>query len=421
MITFVENWDQAGTPTHRARVAEVRAFLALCLTDRAWVRLRELEEAGEVDNTWRSLMAQMFILRGWPQRAQQPLQEALADDPEDEALLALQVQAGRPPARPEAAHADTPDFRKALTVAETFMAQNSLLRARTVLERLRRDFPDQPRVKDLLWALEGEFLGPKTDMATLATRFTPDLSSLAEDAGDSTESFDRTDHGLIPTEIDEQVSAAPGSFPSLFRSVEAEDEGFEHDEKTQSSSLAPMELGLDDEVSAPGSDLRGDTEILTVLHTEGQSSLARPDRIHKDSDLDFDGGGFDLEAFRREMGMKPPSSDLGGPALSGGLEAEDDDLIVLTRQEPRADEEVPEEELATLPLDPPTVEQASEPEEIDLDPSTTVDIPAVRVAEPPEPSGTNSVWLGVLLAVVVLGSLAMVVLLVLGLAAGSGS
>ena len=55
-----------------ARVIEARAFLALFQVDRAWVRLREaLAEDAEAVGALAS--AEVFVLRGWPGRAQEPL------------------------------------------------------------------------------------------------------------------------------------------------------------------------------------------------------------------------------------------------------------------------------------------------------------------------------------------------------------
>jgi hypothetical protein len=216
VITLVERWSQTGEPTERARLAQVRAFLDLGMTDRAWTRLQSGSEPSAPDRAGAAdpldtasrldrlrLTARMFLDRGWPKRALPVLDEALAlapdDAPDDGELAVLRARAEQPARRApsdDAVPSDAP-YADRLQLAEAALATGAFLRARRVLEQLVADPSPEPslaaRAADLLWALRGDY-----DVADSLA----DLVEAAEDldvAADQDEHTSATAHlGVLP-------------------------------------------------------------------------------------------------------------------------------------------------------------------------------------------------------------------------------
>ena len=74
IIRLVERWLEHGGVTQAARMAEARAFMDLCLMDRAWVRLGEVSEADPDSIDAQLLTVRLYIERGWPGRARKMLE-----------------------------------------------------------------------------------------------------------------------------------------------------------------------------------------------------------------------------------------------------------------------------------------------------------------------------------------------------------
>ena len=333
LIGFVERWTEVGEPTEPARLAEARAFVSLCLMDRAWIRLKELTENGGGRPEAHLLTARMFIERGWPARAKKPLDLALKDGDEklrrDAEPLRLRLQEP-PPVLPDEEPEGPPELL--LTLAERWLSSGSFLKAQRVLEKLHRRTPENDRVGDLLWALQGDFRLSGT-LAELAARLGPDGAQLADLSDDPEHTESVTREGLDESATEEEHGEA---FPSLFRAdtppLVPRDEST--DEVTQASALVSLDMLR--MAAGPGNDdvhadVGGDTQIVRVLHS-GREAATGP--MHKP--MEETDGVFDLAKFRAEMGMTSTGGD-----FDTGPEAEDDDRIVVTRTERASEPDEP--------------------------------------------------------------------------------
>lgn len=369
LICFVERWREVAEPTTAARLAQARALVGLGLMDRAWSRLQELLESKSTGVQAVAVTARMFLERGWTKQARHALQGALADYPDNTELQALWERAAEPPTQPdlEAADLDSADPKALLTAAEHHMALGSFVKARSLLERARKDAPTNKRVLDLLWALEGDFDLVGISLAELTDRYGPDLSALA-DLSDDAEHTAEVD--AAPRMSERELSEGNSSFAGLFRDLEPRTELYQgHDdaEITQLSSLAALDELRQSEQQPPSLGGSDDTQILRVVHRNAPPPPANDKP---------DGGTFDLGAFRREMGMQyAPSADYAEPP-----EEEDDDLIFHTRREET--QEVTETTTAVSGLD-------LQPEESKLPENRRAlvdeDAAWVRTAEEPVP------------------------------------
>ena len=349
LIRLVELWQQQDEPTPGARLAEAKAFMDLCLMDRAWIRLKEVADDEELASEARLLTARMFVERGWPGRARTLLEKVLKDRPDDAEVQELWARATRPPPSPPTDLEDSDDPSALIRGAEQHLAAGALLKGQKLLEAARRLDPDSRRVQDLLWALEGDFTSEST-LAELVEQHGPDLSHLAElDDVEHTESI--TSSHTPATWLDPVDPADSRAFPSLFREDQdpPTEEYEDASEVTQTRLMASSnQMGeLSDPVGLPDEDddtgPSGDTQILHVIEKNGATEMRAPSGpLHVSTPEDLD---FDLDAYRREMGVLDelpsgsPSSD-----FDEGLETEDNDVIVFTRRE--------DEEETTQALEP---------------------------------------------------------------------
>jgi len=344
LIGFVELWSTYQQPPAAARLAEARAFLALAQVDRAWIRLQELAQDPDADVRVLTTAAELFLARGWPGKARQYLNRALADAPDDAHLQALWDRAAvpdQPPPAPQESRLQQvvqPDVATELVaLAERHLARGQRVVGRGVLERVLAAHPDHERAKDLLWALQGASCTPDATLADLTERYAPIPLPLGDFIDENTESI-TAESALATTEPDDRGES---SFPSLFRGSDAppvDDEDEDTDEITQSlvhigsvplSAERPLDPGAADD------DLEGDTRIVRVRSKDGV-----PEPIHRGEPTPQD--GFDLQAFRKEMGVEGP--ELGADRISSfgtELEDEDDELVVLTGRERGTPEPVP--------------------------------------------------------------------------------
>ncbi len=373
MVRIVERWVGTGEPTRPALLAQARAFLNLMLMDRAWVRLKEVSERWSGDRAARLLTAEVFIERGWPGRARRLL-EPLAEDPTAE-VAELLVLASQPPRQPapnarEVQESGTPQER--LQLAERFMATGSFLRAKSILERLRR----QPglwseRVDDLLWGVDGEFAKEEGDPAELARAMAPELAVMDLDPDHRSESG-KSDPGeswsdVTATGIVKQEEHVEEAFPALFRRVDELRVAYTTEEVTSISRLATtQDLQHRDEteeaefsdpmVDTGSSGPAADTQILMVIPKQADGPVHT---LKEETDELRD--TLNLRDYLSDMGMGV--SDLGSDADEVELEEEDEDLVIVTRRETGPREpteevtlskpiEVVEPDLAPPPLKP---------------------------------------------------------------------
>ncbi len=360
VIRLVEAWERDNPVGLEPGLAQARAFLGLRLMDRAWVRLRELGQQHAEDPDVLALTADVFVQRGWPARARKVLDRLQELAPDHAALPRLTEQASQPPAGPPADARDIErqgDPDALVKLAEDYLATGSFLRAKSILERVRRSGAMNRRVELLLWGLQGDFVPRGTSIADL-------MADLGVTGGweivDHTDAARAADLGQAdpPTaEVTRSVLVEAGMldapsddrFPSLFRRVQDGPlPGGEDEEVTVSSGMAsPDELkdapveDRTDPGTAAGTDLGGDTRIMQVIPGPGGGTLGQADGpIHHDAPETTASGlkeTLDLRAWQESMGMGSAVVDDDDDYL----EAEDEDLVVMTRREEPASDDPP--------------------------------------------------------------------------------
>jgi hypothetical protein len=364
VIRLVERWAELSELPREARLDEARAFLDLRLMDRAWVRLKELTEADGDDLEALQLIARLYVERGWPTRARRIIERLAGQGVENAELTELARRAEQPAVEPPS---NARDLERAgspgqiLTLAEVFLATGSFLRARSLLERVRRLQPGNARAELLLWGIQGEFVRRGERLADLLRELDPPAQAPAagEDEGEDWDTAEHTDLGdgdptLAEAETAE-LSLLPDDredapFPSLFRRPAPPDLlGPDDEEATVSSVLAgmdelqnaPADAGTD-----PGGDFStqgGDTQIMSILPGPGRGVAPVDGPIHQPRDGAPRGlEPLDLKAWQRSMGM--PSLDSQIPLdqqdapSEDFLEDEDQDVVVMTRREAAPEE-----------------------------------------------------------------------------------
>jgi hypothetical protein len=448
VIELAERRAAAGSLDRDLRLAEARAFCALRLMDRAWVRLREATEADPDDVDALVLTAEVFVERGWPARARKLLArvEALRGGEPDEAFLQLVQRASEAPVQPP------PDARELersgappqlLLLAEQYLATGSFLRAKGLLERLRRSGHAPERVELLLWGMRGEFGGTAAEPAArsagplglTAAPSAPQLDPSEWDAGDHTESVKRHELWAEPPTaevdlvIDPDEPAFDPSFPALFRrggagrasALPADDEDVTHSSLMASADelLEPPEAEYTDP-DGPVEHTSGDTQILQVI---GGGALAPADGpIHK-----APAGGpdplrttLDLRAYQESMGMAA-EGDGYRPEPTGGdfLEEEDQDVVVMTRREQEPPAPPPEAPARRQPIEviekypTPVVAPPAPADAVAAEPDGAQADEAELDAAPARRSGRAQSWLRLAVLMGGMGSLVAVVAVVL--------
>jgi hypothetical protein len=178
---------------------EARALLDLRLMDLAWVRLRELDKSQRHRVAVQSLTAEMFIERGWPGRARRILDRAVRDYPERKDLQLLLVRSVAPPLRPPSAarliEREGTQVEQ-LELAERYLCAGSQLKARSILKRLSRgSSPLKSRVNELIWGLDTDLEAEGPSLMAFAQSLSVDLPFLEENA------LDQTLEGLTSAEV----------------------------------------------------------------------------------------------------------------------------------------------------------------------------------------------------------------------------
>lgn len=353
IVRLVERWVNAGEPTRYGLIAQAKALLRLRLMDRVNLRLTELAARDPDDVEMLVLLAELHIQRGWPVRARKPLGRLRELGAELPGLAELEAQAEAPPLQPdpnarEIERTGTPEEQ--LLLAERFIAAGSFLRAKSILERLRR-LPDQDkaRIEALLWGIGGEHAKEQGDPAELARILAPGATMPPDDdTRETTESlpFGLRDGGPVHDE------GALGAFPTLFR--RQDDPTVDTDTAEEHTSVSIMadaeraqrhEAEVDGDGDEPGAARDGDTQIMLVIRQDGGGGAtpsAAPGAGHR---LKEEQGynlreTLNLREYQASMGMSAPAPRADEAAE---LEEEDADLIVMTRREvePGAAEEAP--------------------------------------------------------------------------------
>ena len=337
VIRLVERWSEHGGVTQAARMAEARAFMDLCLMDRAGVRLGEAAEAEPESLDVQLLTVKLYIERGWPGRARQML--ARLEGADATAIERLREDAAKPPREVPKNASDierTGTAEQVLGLAESYLVTGSVVRAESLLERLVRDGFTPPRVSDLLWAVRGEFGSQRLSTEALMDELAGDEWANEWGGQEHTESssnIEETAH-VDPRVLDEQLLSAADqqAFPALFRRDEASGEVTDGDdaEVTMSSMMTNEETSvstgiLTDPDVTPGLGF-GDTKIMEVItRGDGVAIKAAEGPLHRPSKGPLP-STLDLRAHQEDT----------SPNAAPFLEDEDKDLIVMTRREQRA-------------------------------------------------------------------------------------
>ena len=424
VIAVVERWIETGAAPASARIAEARALLRLCLADRAWVRLREVTENEPDHIEALVLLGEMFVARGWPQRAQRLVERLDQLGQRGAAVDQLRRGAQAPARQPPA---DAREIERAgdptalLALGEAFLLSGNLIRAQALLERVARSGAHEARVSALLWGIRGDFIdrnappdprlglrspGPAQTPAPFGGFLPMGVSMGAESEAQDHETAEASRHGGL-------LDADAAAFPHLFRGgAPAGAELGRDDEVTMAAVLAQAsELGdapprenTDPDAIRPRES--GDTQIMQVIQSgagrklgavdgpvHARASAAPGANLHKT---------LDLRAWQQEMGVSPAAAETDWNADEDDAE-DDDDLVVLTRAPgaspatssapaPAPERRTPVEVVnRPSPAPPPA---AARPrlrasEDVAAEPTpTTAPPPAARVAPPP--SSTTS-------------------------------
>lgn len=281
VVRLVEAWFAAGNPSLAARLHEARAFFHLRLMDRALVRAREVADQAPDKPEALRLLAEIYLERGWPTRALKPLETLRGQGQTGLDELWARAQEEQPRAELNAREIERAgDLQALLSLAESFIATGSFLRATGILERLRRQHPEQARIKDLLWGLAGDFATPDTSFDALLESlapppiFRPVLPLAGVDEPEHTENV-----RISAGEDAEEEEAVGRAFPTLFKGGGAKTPFDDDGDVTQASALLAESVGrVISEATDPGyggDDRSGDTQILLVLKP-GESADAPP-------------------------------------------------------------------------------------------------------------------------------------------------
>ena len=408
VIRLVERWGQVGEINREARLEEARAFLALRLMDRAWVRLKEVTEQDANDAEALLLTATVYVERGWPARAKRVLDRIVQLGFTSPLLPELTRRADLPPIEPPA---DAREIEREggpaqlVSLAEVFIATGSFVRARGLLERARRAMPADRRIELLLWGLAGDFLRRGESLQDLLRELCPPAPAEDEDW----DTAEHTDVGAVSLALSEAATtevamateeSADISFPALFRRPSSSEAELGLDPPTdEEPTVATMLAGGGDlppldHVTDPGTDanvarssgtLGGDTQIMAILPGPGQARVgAAEGPMHKSRE-----GGkaepLDLKAWQRSMGVGAGDSqiplDRSDDLSEDFLEDEDQDIVVMTRRELPEEEPIaaptgprkPIEVLEKFPQPPPGMVPPSPPPLLQSSPSSLVD------------------------------------------------
>lgn len=439
LVSVVEKWAEGGEPTVAARLAGARALLELRMVDKAVSRIRDLAEKVPPHPDALLVVAESHLLRGWNREARKVAERGLELRPDHPGFRALLERAAEAPTNPdeEAIEPDSTAPAELVRVAEHQMATGALVRARALLERVRRKVPDHRWARDLLWAMDGEYTN-EGSLAELCERLGPEFVPLPEVGGDEPEHTE-SGRGRAFDAIDDRRPTH--AFPALFRGIGApqpEDSSGEP-EVTMVSAMARQAELLEEaaDKTDPGGD---DTQIVRILKAGG-GGAPRPDPDAQDTAVNL----ADLRA--------PPARRPSGDYAVG--DDEDDALIVHTRREdstegPNRDErdgfteELALEKRATAkgavedahwaatplagaPRQGPVVANAPH-RRVDAasgklaskaPPATATPVPAAARSRPVAPAqAAVSVWVGLVVALFALAGVAFV-LLALVLAVGS--
>jgi len=184
LVRLCALWAEQEPLPVSVALQEARALLDLRLMDLAWVRLRELDKGQRHRVEVQALTAEMFVERGWPGRARRILDRAVREYPDRPDLKVLLERALAPPLRPPAKARQIEregTLREQLDLAERYLCAGSQLKARSILKRLRRgESPHKARVHELMWGLDTDLESDALSLMAFAQSLAVDLPFLED-------------------------------------------------------------------------------------------------------------------------------------------------------------------------------------------------------------------------------------------------
>jgi hypothetical protein len=350
-IHLIEAWRSAGEVPEDMQLAQVSALLDLCQTDRAWVRLKDLVEGSDPSDAALKLAARMFVQRGWPGRARKPLERVLTNAPKDEDALELLERASLPVFQLDEPPVSSTSVGLLLPLAEAHLSQGSRLKGQSLLKRLQRAHPENPRVEDLLWAMDTDWtLSAAQLSALIISSDTPAHPPFDDDDAEATVIGDEPQPvKMVPDEASDDDSDF--AFPALFRGAIPEGQragtpispprASIFDDVTQSTNLADLGA-LNDAVGAArrAAGLIGGEEFTEIRRIIRSPNGTPEQESSVDATIPDD--------FVANTSFNAETPRHTGHNLDVDVEAEDDALIIITKHE-RDDDD-----LSLLELDPNT-------------------------------------------------------------------
>lgn len=313
LVAMVERWSQVAEPTSRARLAQIEAFLHLCMMDRAWTRLQGMEPNDGHQVDYLTLTARMFVDRGWPKRARAALEQAVELAPSDPRIDALRERAAQPPRRaPSQLPEADADLDHQLEAAELFLSTGAYLKGKQLLSRLEAQHPLDDRAAALRWALAGDYELVDTDLPRLADSLAPMTPMGTWEHPETTGEDEHTESIDLHATLgggSEHAEHDTGGFAGLFRGDTSggTDPAFGGDQEvTQTTSI--------DELRAlPGTafdDPDEDTQVLRIVgldHMPGEQEAERiPEEPPAYEELEQEDDAVVIITRRRELTVPAP-------------------------------------------------------------------------------------------------------------------
>ncbi|MCB9688766.1 MAG: hypothetical protein H6735_27245 [Alphaproteobacteria bacterium] len=326
-------------PTVAVRLAEARSLLELRAVDRAYNRIKDLVEVERPNVEALALATEIHLQRGWQGQAKRLATRGLEVGSSNALFEQLLQRASEPATEPDdsVGENELSSVGELIRLAEQHLCQGQTVRARTLLERVRRKVPDHRWAVDLLWAMEGDFATEAT-LADMCDRWGPDLLSL-QDIGDEPEHTE----SARPVDL-QQISEPDRGFSALFRGLAPKEEGEESTardaEVTAVSSMAEVREMLDRADMSDKTDPHAeDTQIMRVQPKAGGRGSPTPARPSRAGDV------ANIADLRPQAMASRP--DVVRDVPMGG-DDEDDSVVVLLRRDDSTGEDANPNDISGL-------------------------------------------------------------------------
>lgn len=304
LICAVQAWDDVDEPTRRAKLAQVRAFLALGSTDRAWARLHPLLLRPSSAEEYQ-LGGRILLDQGRLPDAVELLRRGQERFPEHEGIRRQLHRSEAPQTLVDRTDPVDSNADGLVRLAEHHLSTGALLRAKGLLERVLQMTPDHPRATDLLWVMEGDFRlrGLRLHDLTRVYGGSHEPQQL-EPISPTDFAAERTESAL--PEHMALVDPPSGRFPNLFKNLEPQTELHPFQETHEPTQFAEDRFQSSDNLHLPqwAHEEQLDTQIQRVVRTsDGPEG--------KDTDIDKTepgvAAGLDGESEDEDVVVRRPA------------------------------------------------------------------------------------------------------------------